>query len=80
MSLTLELPAETQARLEAEASRRGISLAQLIVEVAQGFSQPASGPRRRPSFIGIGASGRTEPLDIHKERAELAQRKLDEGI
>ena len=31
------------------------------------------------SFVGCGASGDTRPFDIHRERAELADRKLAEG-
>lgn len=32
------------------------------------------------AFIGSGDSGSSEPFDIHKERAELAERMLAEGI
>jgi hypothetical protein len=82
MIVTIELPADTQARLEAEATRRGITLDQLIALLADTLpADPAAGgPRHRLSFVGIGASGLTEPLDIHRERAELAAKKLAEGI
>ena len=76
MTVTIELPADTQARLEAEATRRGITLDQLIAELAAQF--PAEDPLE--AFIGCGASGRTEPFDIHRERAELAAKKFAEGI
>lgn len=33
----------------------------------------------RLSFVGIGASGDTHPFDIHREREELARRKLADG-
>ncbi len=79
MTLTFDLPAETQARLEAEAARRGITIDQLIAEVADSFPAEKT-PQHRLSFVGIGASGRTEPLDIHQERADLATKKLAEGI
>lgn len=78
VTVTLDLPAETQARLQAEASRRGITLDQLIAELAD--TLPAEAPKHRLGFVGIGASGRTDPLDIHQERADLAAKKLAEGI
>ena len=73
--MTLDLPAEAQARLQAEATRRGVTLGQLITELAD--SLPAEDPLE--AFIGCGSSGRTEPFDIHKERAELAAKKFAEG-
>jgi hypothetical protein len=76
MTVTLDLPADAQARLETEASRRGITLDQLIAELAAQL--PAEDPLE--AFIGCGASGRTEPFDIHKERADLAAKKFAEGV
>jgi hypothetical protein len=76
--VTIDLPADAQARLQAEASRRGITLDALIVAFADTF--PAETPEHRLGFVGIGASGRTEPLDIHQERSDLAVKKLVEGI
>ncbi|MEO8268025.1 MAG: hypothetical protein ABI706_21190 [Ilumatobacteraceae bacterium] len=32
------------------------------------------------AFIGCGASGRTEPFDIHQERADAFSKKLAQGI
>lgn len=76
MTVTLDLPVEAQARLEAEATRRGITLDQLIADIAAGL--PAEDPLE--AFIGCGASGRPEPFDIHKERADLAAKKFAEGV
>ena len=79
MAVTFDLPDDVVARLQAEASRRGISVDAVVAELAAQL--PADGPARRHrlSFIGIGASGRTEPMDIRRERAELAARKAADG-
>jgi hypothetical protein len=60
----------------------------LLCNLSQGASRqaaerlpdeaPSSG--HRLSFIGIGASGDTRPFDIHRERAQLAERKFAQGI
>lgn len=72
MTVTLDLPAEAQARLQAEATRRGITLDQLIAEIAGSFpAEPAdndgerAAPRRKLAFVGIGASkaGITHQID-----------------
>ena len=76
MSVTIDLPADAQARLEGEAARRGITLAQLIIELAAAL--PVEDPLE--AFIGCGASTITEPFDIHRERAELATKKLAQGV
>jgi len=82
MSVTVELPAEALRRLEAEATRRGVSIDDVIAELAANLpvDTPSPSSGHRLSFIGIGASGDTRPFDIHRERAELAERKLAEGI
>jgi hypothetical protein len=80
MSVTVELPAEALRRLEAEATRRGISIDDVIAELAARLPDEVPSSGHRLSFIGIGASGDTRPFDIHRERAELADRKLAEGI
>jgi hypothetical protein len=57
MSTTIELPTEVQVRLEAEAGRRGITVAELISQLAEHL--PVRLPevaRRRPAFVGIGSS------------------------
>ena len=84
MTLTVHLPEEVAARLAAEATRRGITVDDLVAEmVARLPSEPASANAgdedALEAFIGSGASGRTERFDIHDARAELAARKLAEG-
>jgi hypothetical protein len=66
VTVTLDLPEDAQARLEAEAARRGITLAQLVAELADQFPGGAATaerevPRRKLGFVGMGASksGRT---------------------
>jgi hypothetical protein len=78
VTVTIELSAEAEARLQAEASRRGITVDQVVAELAAQL--PAEEIKHRLSFVGIGASGRTEPLDIHRERSQLAAKKLAEGL
>lgn len=56
MTVTLDLPAEAQARLQAESNRRGITLDQLIAEIAASFPDGAAAPRRKLAFVGIGSS------------------------
>ena len=58
MTVTIELPAEAQARLEAEAARRGITLDQLIAELADNLpaSTATDPPARKLAFVGIGSS------------------------
>ena len=73
MTVTLELPAEAQARLEAEATRRGITLAQLVTELAAGL--PAKQDETAGTldeFFGSGDSGDTSwaSRDIHELRAD----------
>ena len=71
MSFTIE---QLAARLTAEAARRGISTETLIDELAARLDDPLE------EFIGCAASGRTEPFDIHHERAEATAEKLARGI
>jgi hypothetical protein len=80
MSVVVELPAEALRRLEAEATRRGVSIDDVIAELAARLPNKAPSSGHRLSLIGIGASGNTRPFDIHRERAEMAERKLAEGI
>ncbi len=82
MTITLDLPEAAQARLQAEATRRGITLDQLIAEIAETFpaeaDEPAAGTLE--GFFGSGDSG--DPTwatrDIHELRHDLAQRRLAE--
>ena len=82
MTVTLELPAEAQARLEAEATRRGITLGQLVTELAE--SLPAEQDRAAGTldeFFGSGDSGDPSwaSRDIHELRADAARRRLGES-
>ena len=54
MSTTLHVPAELAGRLEAEASRRGLSVDELS---AQLLAAGLQGKRRHLAFVGIGSSG-----------------------
>lgn len=78
MTVTFELSLEDEARLQAEASRRGISVGQVVAELVSRL--PAEQPKHRLSFVGIGASGRSEAMDLRQERAELAAQKFAEGV
>ncbi len=73
--MTVELPDDALRKLTAEAARRGVSIDVIIAELVAAL--PAEDPL--DAFIGCGASGRTEPFDIHRERKELAAKKLAEG-
>ena len=80
MALTVELPEEALARLRAEAARRGTSVDDVIADLVGRLPRPVVGGRHRLSFVGIGESGRSEPTDVKRERAELAARKDAEGV
>jgi hypothetical protein len=71
MSITIE---QLATRLTAEAERRGITTETLIDELAARLDDPLE------AFIGCAASGRTEPFDIHHERADAAAKKIAQGI
>lgn len=63
MAVTLDLPDDAHARLEAEAARRGITLAQLVTQLADQFpdgdtTSEGEMPRRKLAFLGMGASKR----------------------
>lgn len=67
MSMTFDLSPDAVARLEAEASRRGVTVEALVAELAQSF--PVEDPL--DAFIGSGASGRGDLSRRHREiRAE----------
>jgi hypothetical protein len=66
MAMTLE---ELAARLAAEAERRGLAVEVFVDELAARLDDPLE------AFIGSGASGRAEPFDIRRERAQLAARR-----
>ena len=65
MSISIE---ELASRLNAEAERRGITSEQVLDELVARLDDPLE------AFIGCGASGRTEPFDIHQERADAASK------
>jgi len=59
MSVTVDLPPATLARLEAEASRRGVGIDIVIAELAETLPAP-TGPAttgHRFAFAGVAASG-----------------------
>ena len=79
MTVTLELPAEAQARLEAEATRRGITVDQLVTELAAGLpSKQDLAAGTLDEFFGSGDSGDPSwaSRDIHELRTEAARRRL----
>ncbi len=61
MSVTVELPDEAVARLQAEAARRGISVDALVAELVEREFAPERTGRKVLGFIGMGSStsGRT---------------------
>ena len=71
--MVLDLSEEAVARLREEASRRRISVEQLIGDLAD--SLPANDALE--AFIGCRESGIAEPFDIHRERSELLAHKKD---
>jgi hypothetical protein len=64
---TIELPDDVAAALAAAAAGRGVTEAELIAELVS-----AAEPDELDAFIGVGASGRTDPFDVHTERATAA--------
>jgi hypothetical protein len=81
VTVTINIPADAQARLQAEAARRGITLDQLVSELAAQLpasDKPASNGGLS-EFFGSGDSG--DPTwatrDIHELRHELAQRSSE---
>lgn len=57
MTVSIDLPEEALARLHAEASRRGVSIDEVIAELADQLParQPETG-HRSLAFLGAGAS------------------------
>lgn len=58
MSVTVDLPESALRRIELEAERRGVALADVIAELAAQLpEEPAPRRvRRRLAFVGVGAS------------------------
>ena len=75
VAVDLELSEQLVTRLTAEATRRRTSVSEVATEV---LSAHLPAPKHRLGFVGIGASGRRGPIDIHEERATLAAQKLAE--
>ncbi len=82
MTVTLNLPDDAAARLAAEAARRGITVDELVTELAAGLPAAGKGGSersggRRLAFIGMGHSGRGDLSERVKElRREVAAEKL----
>lgn len=71
MSITLDLPPDAQARLAAEASRRGMTVDALVTELVGRLPISPEPAASRLSFVGIGHSGRSDLARRHREiRAE----------
>lgn len=56
MTITVQLPAEVLARLQAEAKRRGVSIDRVIAELAEALPGETTLANRTLSFIGLGSS------------------------
>jgi hypothetical protein len=76
ISVTLDLPPDAAARLEAEAARRGITLDELVAELSTQFPQEvhAVGARRRLRLTAAGAS------TSGRRAADAKQILIDEGF
>jgi hypothetical protein len=55
MTVTVDLPEDALARLQAEAKRRGVSIDVVIAELTETLPTDTSPPRTL-SFIGLGSS------------------------
>jgi len=81
MTVTFDLPPEAQARLVAEAERRGITVDELVAELAGQLPapQPADSADTWSGFFGCGRSGDPEwaTRDIRELRSELAERSSE---
>jgi hypothetical protein len=56
MNVTIDLPKEALARLEAEATRRGVSIDLVIAELAEALPAEAPAGLQTFSFVGLGSS------------------------
>ena len=74
MSVTVELPDDMLARLQAEAARRGVSVDAVITELVAQLPVDTPAPAKRNlAFIGMGAS-------TSGRRARDADEMLAEGF
>jgi len=55
MTVTIDLPDDALARVQAEAKRRGVSIDVVIAELAEALPTEPSSPKTL-SFIGLGSS------------------------
>lgn len=80
MAVTLELPDESVERLRREAQRRGVTLAELVAEIAAELPDDALAEEMLKRFAGSGDS--RDPgwatRDLHALRSELAERRPPE--
>jgi plasmid stability protein len=74
--MTVPVPDEVHRALEDRARAVGITVEAYAADVLTRVVQPDP----LEAFIGIGASGRTDALDMRDSRRELAARKLAEGL
>jgi hypothetical protein len=56
MTVTIDLPEDALARLEAEAKRRGVSIDSVIAELAEALPAQSSAGPQTFSFVGLGSS------------------------
>ena len=56
MTVTVELPEDAIARLQAEATRRGVSIDLVIAELTAALPNGTSPIARTLSFVGLGSS------------------------
>lgn len=76
MTVTLDLPDDALERLRAEASRRGITVDELVAELAATLVEEDP----LEAFIGCAGSGAAEAFDIGRERRRLAEAKSAAGL
>ena len=56
MTVTIDLPEDALARLQAEARRRGVSIDLLIAELAEALPAKNASAPQTFSFVGLGSS------------------------
>ena len=56
MTVTIDLPEDSLARLRAEATRRGVSIDLVIAELTTALPEDHVPTKRTLSFIGLGSS------------------------
>lgn len=56
MTVTIDLPEDALARLEAEAKRRGVSIDLVVAELVEALPAESSTAPQTFSFVGLGSS------------------------